>query len=85
MPTIDGVRSGVLHLHQVTLATGPHYGVNVNDEAHHEEGGILSGILGDDETMAKFDCVSIYPALDSLVAKRLNNISHKCDGDHLFG
>ena len=85
MPMIRGVRGENLNLHQVTLATGRHYGVNVNDEAHHEEGGILSGILDEGETIAKFDCVSISPALNSLVAKGLKNISQKCDGDHLFG
>ena len=85
MPMIGGVGGAILNLHQVTLATGRHYGINTNDEAHHEEGGILSGILDEGETMAKFDCVSISPGLKTLVAKGLKNCSNICDGDHLFG
>ena len=80
-----GVGGVKLYLHQVALATGRHYAVNVNDEAHHEEGGILSDILDEGETKSKFDCVSISPAWNSLVAKGLTNISQLCDGDHLFG
>ena len=37
-PMVGGISNTTLFLHQVALATGRHYGVNVIDDAHHEEG-----------------------------------------------
>ena len=62
-------------LHHVSLATGRHYGISVDNTAHHKVGGIMNGILDDGKMMAEFDCVSISRGL---------NILQQCDGDHLI-
>jgi len=75
-----------LKLHQVILATGRHYGISVNEECHHTEGGCLAGVLEEGETMAKFNCIPRTSNQRTLLAQGLvEDPSQHCDGDHTYG
>lgn len=77
-----------IQLHQLSLATGRYYGINVNNMMHHVEGGCLEGMLDldKDETMAKYNCEPTCSDERTLLAQGLvKDPSTLCDGDHLFG
>ena len=76
-----------VQLHRVMLGVVDCFGGSVHEKFHHEEGGVLHGVLQPGETFNdRFECKVTNPKLESLIAELgKERVAKNCDGDHLFG